>query len=327
VRRPASLTLSLLLMAGCSSAIPASTPHGGHASSTSPGQASQPGQPGPVKVTATSMTWSLPRPISREVVLGQGNQLVIAGGLAADQTTTSGVFLLDPVSGQLSPAGQLATPVHDAAGAALPSGDFVFGGGAASTISAVQGFSPGGGSHVSGHLPQPRSDLVCAVVDGRAFLLGGYDGSVMAAAVLATSDGRTFTTVANLPVPVRYPAVATVGSDIYLFGGEHSGVDTTAIQRIDPASGQATVVGHLPAPLAHASAATLGGTVVIAGGRLDTVVTDQILVFDPTTGRTRLAGHLPRPEADAGSAVLGGVLWLVGGEDGTTLKTVITVTA
>jgi hypothetical protein len=54
---------------------------------------------------------------------------------------------------------------------------------------------------------------------------------------------------------------------LYLIGGTAgSGATTTAILRIDPRTGSATVAGHLPAPLADASAVTLGGQIVVLGG-------------------------------------------------------------
>ncbi len=80
--------------------------------------------------------------------------------------------------------------------------------------------------------------------------------------MLGTADGRRFSTVARLPVPVRYPAVAGSGHTIYVFGGETAtGKPTDAIQAVDVADGHARVAGHLPAPLDHAAALTLGGRI------------------------------------------------------------------
>ena len=42
-------------------------------------------------------------------------------------------------------------------------------------------------------------------------LVGGYDGVTPSADVWETTDGVTFTVLARLPQPVRYPAVAAVG--------------------------------------------------------------------------------------------------------------------
>ena len=69
-------------------------------------------------------------------------------------------------------------------------------------------------------MPAPRSDAAAVTIGSTTYLVGGYDGTRPDAPVLATTDGRTFTTVTALPVPVRYPAVAALGGQIYLFGGQ-----------------------------------------------------------------------------------------------------------
>jgi hypothetical protein len=68
----------------------------------------------------------------------------------------------------------------------------------------------------------------------------------------------------------RYPAIAAVGTKIYLFGGlvaggEYNGTFSTTVQSFDVATRQAHVVGQLPVPLAHARAAVLDGQVLVFG--------------------------------------------------------------
>ena len=82
-----------------------------------------------------------------------------------------------------------------------------------------------------------------------AYVIGGYDGTRWDPRVLATRDGRHFRVAARLPVPVRYAAVAAAAGEIWVFGGQTQSGATNAIQRISPATGQATVAGHLPAPV------------------------------------------------------------------------------
>ncbi|HVB27681.1 MAG TPA: hypothetical protein VNE21_07210 [Mycobacteriales bacterium] len=262
--------------------------------------------------------WRLPAPIAREVVLAGPGALLIAGGLTGSLTSAAGVFRLDLATGRLVQVATLPEAVHDAAGAVLGSGGVVFGGGASSTVAAVQGFAiaSGAGSRIVGALPQPRSDLVAAVVGGTAYVLGGYDGSATLAAVLATTDGARFRVVAQLPVPVRYAAVSVVDGRILLFGGEANGVATADIQEFDPARGTARVIGALPRPLAHAAAFPLDGQVFLAGGISGGQVSGQVLRVDPVGLAVSVAGALALPVSDAGSATVDGVGYLVGGESG-----------
>jgi hypothetical protein len=146
-------------------------------------------------------------------------------------------------------AGALSQPLHDAAATALPAGVLVFGGGSTTTIAEVERLVPGQVGEVVGRLPAARSDLSAVTVDGSAYVLGGYDGQRTVGAILRTSDGAKLKTISQLPVRVRYAAVASLGRKIYAFGGEESsGADSAAIQMLDTATGRVSVVGHLSGP-------------------------------------------------------------------------------
>ncbi|MGH2889851.1 MAG: hypothetical protein ACRDNJ_09500, partial [Solirubrobacteraceae bacterium] len=217
-------------------------------------------------LTVRRMPWSLPAPVSGELVLGQNRRLLIAGGLDAAGASASGIFALDPVDGRLRSVGSLAAPLHDAAGAMLGSQALVLGGGSPVTTADVERFTPGQNARIVGRLPTPRSDAQAVPLGGLVYLVGGYDGAQPTADVLATRDGRRFTTVARLAIPVRYPAIAAIGHTIYLFGGERvGGGDTNVIQAVDVARGAARVVGRLPVTLAHAVGVRLGRSAYIAG--------------------------------------------------------------
>jgi hypothetical protein len=254
----------------------------------------------------------------------------VAGGLTPRATSTDAVTLLDPETGQTSPAGRLASATHDAAAALVGGRPLIFGGGEQTSVAAVQAIGPDGVATVTGQLPGPRSDLSAVTAGGTAYLLGGYDGAAYDAAVLATTDGQRFRTVARLPVPVRYAAVAVSGGQIWVFGGQTPAGITNVIQRVSPASGQAAVAGHLPQPMTGGSAFTLGGMLYVAGGQVAApagaaatagpsarlATSGSVLSFDPGRRTVTTAGRLPVPVANAGVAVLGGTAFLVGGNNG-----------
>ena len=54
----------------------------------------------------------------------------------------------------------------------------MFGGGAQTTVDAVQSLPPTGSATIAGHLPQPRSDLAAIEVGATVYLVGGYDGTL-----------------------------------------------------------------------------------------------------------------------------------------------------
>ena len=205
---------------------------------------------------------------------------------------------------------------------------FVFGGGSATTVDVVQAFGPTG-TRVTGHLPRPRSDVVSAVVGGHAYVLGGFDGSRPTPEVLVTDNGVTFHLAATLPVPVRYPAVAAIGSVIYLVGGQSvigaagSGPPVTDIQAVDVATGTATVISHLPGALTEAAAFVVRGAIFIAGGVRGGITQGGVYRLDPATGALTPVGTLPEPRADAGVGQIGDSAFLVGGEGPARLASVV----
>jgi hypothetical protein len=275
-------------------------------------------------LVASLSGWRLPAPVSNAVVVASGGELYVAGGLTSGGASASGIFRVDPASGRTTPAGALLQPTHDAAGVMLGRTAYVVGGGSSAASDTVQSFVPGTRASLAGRLPQARADLVSTVAGNRAYVVGGYDGRTPIPAVLATSDGRRFTRVADLPDPVRYPAVAALGGSLYAFGGETaSGGDSNAIQRIDPSTGSARVVGRLPTGVSHAAAVVLGGTVYIAGGRTAGRATDKIWRFQPKTNSVSPSGTLPVAVSDAGAATIGRSGYLVGGQGRHPLATVV----
>ncbi len=295
---------------------------------------------GPASIEAGIAPWQLAAPVSRESVVADGTGLTVLGGITPAGSSLASVSTIDPASGTVTPAVNLAAPVHDAAAATLGSTTFVFGGGSPNTFATIQAVpvpavpsKAAGTATVAGQLPEPRSDLAVATVTTgaashpatTAYVVGGYNGTTYLPGVLSTTDGIRFSSVADLPVPVRYPAVvAAAGGMLYSFGGQtaSAGPSTTAtddIQLIDPVHHHASVVGHLPQALYGASAFLIGGTIYVAGGETagGTTLT-QVDAFVPSTGHVLDAGLLPQATAFAGSATVGAgghaVGYLVGGE-------------
>ena len=303
------------------------------ACSTSPGPAAQrtatpamhapapPASPATVPPQALQITpaaYQLPWGISREVVLAHSGDLLVIGGVNQRAVTTAAVTRLNPVTGRTTQAGRLAGATHDAAGALLGGQPFLFGGATTSSSAAVQSLSPGHTAAVSGQLPVPRSGLSSVTLGAAAYLVGGYDGASYAAAVLSTTNGTSFTTVAKLSVPVRYAAVTGTGNIIWVFGGETPAGPTSIIQRVEITAGRAAVVGHLPGVLSGAVAFTLGGRIFVAGGRGagPGAASRTVLAFDPARHSVTAAGTLPVGVSNAAAAVTGGTAFVVGGDNG-----------
>jgi hypothetical protein len=283
-------------------------------------------------------------PVSRAVVLaGPGTDLVVAGGLTPSGASGNGAFLLSTRTGAIHLVAGLVAAVHDASAAVLTGRDVIFGGYAPGASGAgasplVQIFKAPSGAAVpaaavpmataTAALPEGRAGSRTVTIGATCYVVGGSDGASADREVLATTDGRTFRAVAALPVPVEYPAVAAVGGYIFVFGGAtlaghagtvaalKAGAPVDDIQRVDPATAQATVVGHLPTALEGASAATLDGHIYIAGGWTGLRLQGTVWGYEPATSTVVVTGHLRQAVSFSGLAVIGSTAWLVGGQSG-----------
>ncbi len=268
--------------------------------------------------------FSLPAPVSRETATVWNGAVYLAGGLLASQSSANGVFQLDPSTGALHSVGTLPHAVHDAAAAVVSGRLLVFGGGASAVEDVVQSVDlHSGSSAIIGHLPTPLADLQ-AVSDGRTvYLVGGYDGHSPQASVWATTNGRSFRTVATLPAGVRYPAVAMLGGRIVVAGGETGSGAVDAVWMVDPATGKVSRGGRLPAATTQGAAFVLGGRLFVAGGvGSNGRPSARVWSVDPVRRKVASAGRLPGPLADTAVATMGGTSLLLGGWDGTTLARV-----
>ena len=271
LRSSAAIAAGSLLATACTSSPPASSDPVSPGHSAVPGHSAATGAgPSPAAASTTLLVtpapYQLPAPISREVVLPGAGGLTIAGGLNSQDGSTDAVTQLDPVTGATRALSKLPDATHDAAGAALGGRAFLFGGGTAASVPTVQVVGPGSGASVAGQLPAARSDASGVTIGATAYVVGGYDSASPDPRVLATADGKAFRVVARLPVPVRYAGVAEAGGDIWVFGGQTGTGTTDVIQRIDPATGRATVAGRLPQPVQGAAAISLDGRIYLAGG-------------------------------------------------------------
>ncbi len=315
---------------------------------------------GPAQLPAAEsglLPWQLPSAVSRLAVFpGQsGNQLVLAGGLASDGSSSTSIDTLNTTNGALNNIGALNTPTHDAASAQIGSTYVIFGGGSSNSISQVEGFNISGSVISSSSLPNLRSDSTAVTLNQTTYIIGGYDGSAADATILSTTDGTHFSSAGQLSVPVRYAAAATMNGLIYIFGGEavsgsNAGNPINTIQIYNPANKEVIIAPwKLPVPLEGATAFVINNEMFVAGGvstvaeniplgvgttqvpgvsiNSSSLTQDTIWAVNFNKQVLQTAGRLQVPVSNAGVAVLGSHAWIVGGEYGNqVLSTVQMVT-
>ena len=160
-----------------------------------------------------------------------------------------------------------------------------------------------------------RSYIAAAEVDGAVYAAGGMVGETgRPLAVFQRFDPaqNAWTTLRQLPVPVRAAAAAAVGDTVYVTGGQPDG---RRVYAYDVGADAWRPVAPLPEPRFNHGAVAVGGVVYVLGGFTDREH-DEVFAYSPHDDRWRLVTRLPRRVHAFGAVVFRGEIWTIGGIDG-----------
>ncbi len=166
-------------------------------------------------------------------------------------------------------------------------------------------------------MPTARGALAAAVMDGKIFAIGGYDGE-RSLAVVEIYDPATDTwqSAASLSVPRDHLAAAAVDGKIYAIGGRvdldyHRNLAVTEVY--DPAAGRWHEVAPLPTPRSGIAAAVLEGMIFVVGGEGSQGTFRENEAYWPKTDTWRQLPPLPTPRHGLAAAVVGDRLYTLCG--------------
>ena len=280
-------------------------------------------------VTVALAPKKLPAASSQGPAAVVGGKILMPGGISANKASTLKVWSFDPATGETTNISKLGANTNNSAAAGLGDVLYVYGGGAKTAVfDTIDSVTTGTNLQaVVGKLPTPRTEGVgLSDPEGATlYVVGGWTGSGPSLDVLSSTDGVTFQSISQLAEPVRSPAVALSGTNIWVFGGDFNDVASSTIQRVDLTTGKSEVVAKMPNTLTHAMAFTIGGQVYVAGGRLTNGRSDGVAKFDPATFTLTQVATLPSKLSDASVAVVGQTAYLLGGTNPNPSNQIITV--
>lgn len=247
------------------------------------------------------------------------NQIMDVGGYTG-VVSLSGI---DSVLPKAKVVSQLPILTHDAAAAAMNGHLYVFGGGQSASYNTIVE-RIGTHSYTVGYLPHPLSDAVAVpwTLNGSQgiVVLGGYDGNVF------NQDARWYheigkkiysRTLFHLPVGLRYAAVATDGSTIWIAGGLKAAGTSNAVYAYNRRSHAVKQVAVLPYGVQKAAMFFANGNLILVGGEeSNQAITSNILAISTHLGTVKSIGRLPQPLSDMGYAQIGNVGYTLGGYNG-----------
>ncbi len=258
----------------------------------------------------------LPAPLEDPGAAVAGTRVILAGGLTASDTSSSGVLSVGTSSARV--IGALPVAQHDAPAVGLGTAAYVFGGGdGVRQLDHILRIDPATG-HVAivGRLPAASSDSAAAAIGGTAYLVGGYTGTRWLDTIVAFRPGAPARVVAHLPTALRYAAVAAAGRLLIVAGGSlPDGSASRTVYAFDPARHSIARIGVLPVATTHAAAAGVGGIAYVIGGRgaVKGSLTAAIVSIDPAHRKIVAAGNLRSPRSDLAAVTVRGAILLAGG--------------
>jgi N-acetylneuraminic acid mutarotase len=177
-------------------------------------------------------------------------------------------------------------------------------------------------------LPLMQSLAAVAEVNGKLYVVGGYDAS-SAVSTLQIYDPVTDRWTTGAPIPMaRYAAAAAgINGKLYVAGGCTMGGNNicssttvgraTTLDIYDPGTNTWATGAPLPTPRGWLAAAAINGKLYVVGGWKEGMIGADAFsileVYDPATDSWTTGAPMPTPRFDLAAGVIDGKLYAVGG--------------
>ena len=183
-------------------------------------------------------------------------------------------------------------------------------------------------------MPTPRADLCASVINGSIYCIGGkkYGGfdsyySELNITEVYNPTNDTWTTKADMPIPVFGCSSAVLNGKIYVIGGSrHFQLGTgfspaSSNQVYDPENDTWSTGNHLPLAEAYGATAVTNGVtapkrIYFVGGSNETNYSIVPYAYDSALNVWSAGASIPTPRVYLGLAVVDDVLYAIGGFDG-----------
>ena len=181
-------------------------------------------------------------------------------------------------------------------------------------------------------LPISRFDNAAAAVDGKIYIIGGYDlhknlgGRAPALSIVDVYDPQTNTwhTVANMPTPRVAPQTAAFSNEIYVFGGyDRKGPrgarrNKKIVEMYDTRTDTWVKRRDMPSLRMDFTTAVVDGKIYVMGGRVEDepfnpMATNLVEVYDPLTNKWEKRADMPTARGMTDAVVVDGRIYVLGG--------------
>ncbi len=168
-------------------------------------------------------------------------------------------------------------------------------------------------------LPAARQEVGVAALDGRVYVVGGFNGAGQSVNTVERYDPLTnsWQAVAPLPapMPLNHVGAASVGGGLFVVGGlRQNFTAVNTVYRYDPAANQWTPRANLPAARGAMGVAVLGGRIYAAGG-LPAANFRDFAAYDPVLNQWSPLPLMPTGRDHLAAATVDGKFYAISGRN------------
>ena len=165
-------------------------------------------------------------------------------------------------------------------------------------------------------MPTKRAYLASAVVDGKIYCIGGYNGSSSYSNKVEVYDPKTDTweTKANMPTGRRNLTSAVVNGKIYVIGGLDGSSYLNKVEVYDPKTDTWETKANMPTSRDRLTSAVVDGKIYCIGGNnSSSSYLNKVEVYDPVTDSWETKSSMPTKRSGFTSTVVDGKIYCIAG--------------
>jgi len=166
-------------------------------------------------------------------------------------------------------------------------------------------------------LPIPRQEIPHAVLDGKIYVVGGFDEDRLATNVMEVYDpsANTWSLARALPESMHHLGLATANGKLYVLGG-YLGDGFTPTNRVfeyDPATDEWTEKTPMPTARGAHVAVTVDDKIYVIGGAASGVALGTNQMYDPATDTWTIRRAMPSAREHLAATLWDGRIYVIGG--------------
>jgi uncharacterized protein (TIGR03437 family) len=160
-------------------------------------------------------------------------------------------------------------------------------------------------------MPSSRQEVSTAVLEGKIYVIGGYDASGLDSHLVEVYDpqNNSWTSAAPLPIATNHNAAAIVAGKLYAFGGTSNRAFVYNRQSNSWSDVAPMIFQHGNTP----AVGVINDKIYVAGGTGPGMNQNEVEVYDPAANRWTQLASMNVPRNHTAGGVINGKLYVAGG--------------